>query len=319
MMPMNKKTFIAVIVIFPLLISLEARVLGVAAQSSGSIFINPDGSVTGTDNIQRNGDVYTLTGNISGGIQVQKSYIVIDGAGYTVNGNGARSIGVDLGNGVGQDPSRTRINNVTVTKLRIINCTEGIGSENSNNNTFIGNYIEACETGFWIIGSSNNTLRYNTVKDCVTGISINYAGKSVIVENNIINNSLLVWLSTEPFVDGNYWSDYQTKYPNAKQIEKSGLPNLVWDIPYNYGGSLGNYTDNHPLIEPVVVPAFPIPSYSASPSQPSSSTPSALPTQTLTPSPSVPEFPTWIILSLVLAATLLMVAFVNKGRKSNRS
>ena len=56
-------------------------------------------------------------------------------------------------------------------------------------------------------------------------------------------------------MDRNYWSDYLTKYPNAKEIGNSG----IWDTPYNYGGSLGDFTDNHPLIEPVsVIPEFPI-------------------------------------------------------------
>jgi hypothetical protein len=58
-----------------------------------------------TTAIQRNGKIYTLTANISGGIQVQKSNIVLDGAGYTVQGNEAGR-GFDLSNSVGEDPSR---------------------------------------------------------------------------------------------------------------------------------------------------------------------------------------------------------------------
>lgn len=268
---------------------------------SATVTINPDGSITGTG-IQRNGDVYTLTDNISGGIQVQKSYVVIDGAGFTIEGNSQYVRGIDLSNGVGQDPTNSMINNITVQKLRIMNCGYAIDNSNTYNNTFIGNYISNCDTGFWITGSSNNTLMYNTVKDCVTGISINYAGLNIITQNNIINNSLLVWLSTEPTVDQNYWSDYITKYPNAKEIEKSGLPNLVWDTPYNYGGSLGNFTDKHPLIDPVVVPTFPIPSYSPSPS----------PTSNPTPTPTIPEYPTHILLTLIILTTIAMICIIVK-------
>ena len=221
----------------------------VEAQFLRSVYINPDGSVTGTSNIQRDGNVYTLTGNISGGIQVQKSYIVIDGAGYTIEGKG-EGIGIDLSSNMTQGSS-TQINNVTVKNLRIVNCF-GIGNENTHNNTFVGNYIANCDTGFWIIGSSNNTLIYNTVKDCTTGISINYgSSNNVITENNIINNSVIVWLSPEPMVDRNYWSDYTRKYPNAKEIGSSG----IWDTPYDYGGSLGNYTDEHPLTQPIGAPS----------------------------------------------------------------
>jgi len=46
-------------------------------------YIREDGSVEGTNNILRNKDIYTLTGNISAGIGFKKSNIVIDGAGYT--------------------------------------------------------------------------------------------------------------------------------------------------------------------------------------------------------------------------------------------
>jgi len=161
----------------------------VKAQSTETIYIRADGSVEGTDKIQRNGNVYTLTGNISVGIQVQKSYVVIDGAGYAVEGNGEHGRGIDLSNGVGQDPSRGSISNVTVKNLKIVNCYYAIGNENTCNNTFVGNYISDCDTGFWITGSGNNTLIHNTIQNCTTGISINYdSGGNVIVENNIMSS-----------------------------------------------------------------------------------------------------------------------------------
>jgi parallel beta-helix repeat protein len=254
------------------------------AQSVGSIIIDSDGSVIGTSSIHRNGDVYTLIGNLSAGIQVQRSNIIIDGDGYTIQGTSGYEIGVFLSNNVGQDPSRSLISNVTIKNLKIINCYYAIDCSNTNNNTFIGNYIENCDTGFWIIGSSNNTLMYNTVKDCATGISINYSGFNIITENNIINNRLSVWLSTEPYVDMNYWSDYLTKYPNAKEIEKSGLPNLIWDTPYNYGGSVGNSTDNHPLINPITSAASPT----------ATARPTTLPTL---PTPSSTPIPTIVMIA----------------------
>jgi parallel beta-helix repeat protein len=221
----------------------------VESQSAETIYIKANGIVEGTDKIQRNENVYTLTGNISVGIQVQKSYIVIDGAGYAIEGSG-EEVGIDLSNGRGQDPSRTEINNVTVKNLRIINCYYGIGNENTSNNTFIGNYVADCDTAFWIIGSSNNTLRYNTVKDCVTGISINYGSSGNVITENNIYSSVSVWLSPEPTVDRNYWSDYLTRYPNAKEIGDSG----IWDTPYDRE----TFTDNNPLVDPVsVIPEFP--------------------------------------------------------------
>jgi parallel beta-helix repeat protein len=215
-----------------------------AGAQLGNVIIDPDGSVTGSNNIQRDGNVYTLTGNISGGILVQKSYVVIDGAGFTVDGGGGR--GVDLGNGVGQDPTRRMISNVTVTNLKIINCAAAVSSENTHNNTFIGNSISGCDDGFWITGSANNTLIHNTIKDCTTGISINYGSNgNVIVENNILSG-WSVWLSHDPVVDRNYWGDYTIRFPNAKEIGNSG----VWDTPYSRGDKVIDY---HPLTKPIAI------------------------------------------------------------------
>ena len=211
------------------------------AQFLGSVIINPDGSVTGTNKIHRNGNIYILIGDISGGIQIQRSHVVIDGAGYTVEGNGEGD-GIDLSNGRGQDPSRSEINNVTVKNLKILNFYYGVDNANTNNNTFIGNYIENCQSSFWIIGSLNNVITYNTMNSA--SIAINYAGSNNITKNNFINCWVMVWLSTQPFVDGNYWSDYTTRYPGAKEIGNTG----VWDTPYAYWE---NAVDNHPLIKPI--------------------------------------------------------------------
>jgi len=59
------------------------------------IRIRSDATVEGTDKIQRNGDVYTLTGDINGYVGsdeafifVERDNVVIDGAGHTVQGNG---------------------------------------------------------------------------------------------------------------------------------------------------------------------------------------------------------------------------------------
>jgi len=46
-------------------------------------------------------------------------------------------------------------------------------------------------------------------------------------------------------VEGNYWSDYEEKYPNATEIDGSG----IWDTPYVMDE---NNQDNYPI-----VPEFP--------------------------------------------------------------
>src|SRR3990170_8014764 len=113
-----KRTAIALTLVMALIFSFllgGILVQPVKSQFLGSVYISNAGSVVGTNTIQRNGNIYTLTANISGGIQVQKSNIVIDGAGYTVQGNGD-SIGVYI---------RAQ-NNVTVKNMKITNFSYGI-------------------------------------------------------------------------------------------------------------------------------------------------------------------------------------------------
>jgi parallel beta-helix repeat protein len=65
---------------------------GPAKAASPEVYILPDGSVQGTSSIQRNGDVYTLVGDVGGPLIVQKDNVVIDGAGHTLVGGNGRGI-----------------------------------------------------------------------------------------------------------------------------------------------------------------------------------------------------------------------------------
>ena len=93
---------------------------------SGVIRIMSDGTVEGTDKIQRNGDVYTFTGDVNADLPssftnlesfmlVMKDNIVIDGAGHTLESNGI-GIGIFL---------RSR-HNVTVNNFNLKGFAIGI-------------------------------------------------------------------------------------------------------------------------------------------------------------------------------------------------
>jgi hypothetical protein len=227
------------------------------AQSAGNVIINADGSVTGTNDIQQTGSTYTLTGNISGTIQVQKSNIVIDGAGYAVNA------GIDLTNGVGQNPTRPTISNITIKNLYIVN--GWVVSNGGGNYTFYNDYISSnvADACIMLIGSDYNNITHCTLKGTFNGTSaigmVDGAAYNTITENNL-TGGVNVFLSVNETIDRNYWSDYLTKYPNATEIDNSG----VCDTPYVFstaqnGSETVYYQDNHPLMNPVsiVVPEFP--------------------------------------------------------------
>ena len=82
-----KVVFVCVFV-FVCLVSLAA-VPSVKSQSAGAIFINSDGSVSGTTNIQRDGNFYRLTANLyDSPIVVLRNNIIIDGEGFVLQGAG---------------------------------------------------------------------------------------------------------------------------------------------------------------------------------------------------------------------------------------
>jgi parallel beta-helix repeat protein len=123
---MEKKTCAAavlLIVLFPIL-SLSSVNAASPDLASKTIFIMPDGSVQGTDLIQRNGNVYTLTSSLNSSVGseagaqiiIRCSNSVLDGAGKNLNGPGY---------GVAVCIERA-LSNVTVQNLKIRGYSCGI-------------------------------------------------------------------------------------------------------------------------------------------------------------------------------------------------
>jgi hypothetical protein len=261
----------------------------VESQTFETIHIRADGSIEGTDKIQWQGNVYTLTSDIAGTIEVEKSDIVIDGAGYTLQGRGVvvDERGIYL---TGLGWGHPGCGNVSVRNFRISNFQEGIYVVGGRNNSLIGNYLENAQ--IHLIGNANLTgdlIKHNTIKDAGIFVDYNPGGIDVITENNFIDCGIYVGLSVAPIVDRNYWSDYTTKCPDAKELDGSG----IWDTPYvddRYEEAI-SCIDYHPLTQSVAIPAFPDPK-----------TPTAEPS----PTSSIPEFSTSQILPLLIAIIVIV-------------
>jgi hypothetical protein len=269
----------------------------VESQFQSNVSINADGSIDpGTAPIQHNGDVYTLTDNISGSMSIHKSNVVIDGAGYALNGHGGT--GIDLTGNLTEYPSMYEIRNVTVENLGIINFNFSINARGSSQNTFYNDYIGNTTNDvnggvflYWNAGGNNIT--HCTIIGTPYAIGIELSSGNTITENNLLGG-ILLQLGGNETVDRNYWSDYLTRYPNASEIDSSGVGNTPY-VFNEFREMTGILQDNHPLMNPVPVPNFP----------------TLLPngTTTLRSSPSVPEFALLVILLLPFSIFLVAVKF----------
>jgi len=289
-----------------------------------AVYIRPNGSIdpptapiSTVDNV-----TYTLTGNISTSIVVERDSIVVDGAGYSVQGGGGAGI-----------PLYGR-NNVTIKNMEIIAGGISIVLSNSSNNSVYGNNItnsmigisifplsnnnSICgnnitnngQSGIWLDRSHNNIISGNNITNNRNGIALGnssgntifgnnisanyYAGILVAADNNsisgnnIMNNgeygiyffrsfsnriyhnnfihnlqqvyhksrwdpsmppSVNIWNSGG---EGNFWSDFEERYPDAEELDGSG----IWDTPYVIDE---NNQDDYPLVNPWETTAPPEP------------------------------------------------------------
>lgn len=167
--------------------------------------------------------------------------------------------------------------NTTITNNIIKNNREGIWLQYAGNNNIRDNSIkDNDEEGIYISYSWENTIYRNTVEKNEYGIYFYFYGErnnihqntiesnrkygiyiyeneyndhNNIYLNNFINNTENAydggnntWYNDTHYYDyrGNFWSDYEEKYPNALNLT------VVWDTPYNISGR-GNQ-DKYPLI-----------------------------------------------------------------------
>jgi len=152
----------------------------VNSQTVGIIYILSDGSIATSTNvtvpIQRDGNIYTFTDNIdSYYFVVQCDNIVVDGAGYSLAGQG--EIGVDLS-------SRS---NVTIKNLQIGSNLYGIYLYYASQNTISGNTLVHNSYGVYLMEGSQNTIIGNNITNNGIGINIMSSSKNILRDNKMNN------------------------------------------------------------------------------------------------------------------------------------
>ncbi len=146
-------------------------------KAGSTIYIRADGSVDGTDRIQRDGDTYTLISDISGSIVVERDNVVLNGADCRLHGDGNEN-GITLSN----------INNITVRNFELSNFNIGIVVMGSDNNKILLNIITDNFRGLDLTASEDNTISENYIAYNTDGVALENVNNS-IVENTITENS----------------------------------------------------------------------------------------------------------------------------------
>ncbi len=119
----------------------------------------------------------------------------------------------------------------------------------SSNNSVTGNNIAGNGyDGIYLYSCSNNTVAGNNLANNRGGIRFLWASNNHIYHNNFMNNTYPVHTSSsvntwDNGFEGNYWSDYEERYPDVQELDGSG----IWDTPYVIDE---NNQDNYPLMNP---------------------------------------------------------------------
>jgi parallel beta-helix repeat protein len=142
--------------------------------------------------------------------------------------------------------------NVIVKSLHLKNNLQGVLLAYTTNSHIINNSVMNNFFGIELYSASNNTISGNNITNNLYGVRTSYSSNNKIFHNNFTNNyqqvgsydSTNVWDDGYPS-GGNYWSDYEDKYPDASEINGSG----IWDTPYVIDA---NNQDRYPLMDPYV-------------------------------------------------------------------
>jgi hypothetical protein len=241
-----------------------------------TIGIKSDGSVEPeTDFIDKTGNTYTLTANLSHNyaVGIQCSNIIFDGAGHIINGTVPSSEHLAGWFSDGNGLRLEGVTNVTVRNIEItgfsdfdvslknshachflkMKANDGVALENSSSNLItecnLAAFTEAVQPGVYLSSSNSNKFYRNEIED----ILLTNSNDNKFLENNFAIDNFLVIRGKNVWDNrsvGSYWNDYLTKYPNASEIGNTG----IGDTPYVIDT---DNVDNFPLMAPFeVLPAL---------------------------------------------------------------
>ncbi len=224
----------------------------------------------------------------------------------------------------------------------------GVYAKTSNNIVLAKNRVLRSQAGVFLNQSSRFTIQQNEFKNNTwVAINLEFCNDNEVVENYMVENgeySLILKASTNNIIylnnfvnngwrsfngafeiyspwpcepnswdngtAGNYWSNYQTRYPNASETGTSGIGDTAYFINVNN-------IDRYPLTRSVSIvlppePSIPVshplpaPNFSPFPSQSPSSNPTTPSTSTFPSAPQLVGFSTELIIVTVVATAIIV-------------
>ena len=176
-----KKTMTALLLCMFVVSLCAVNVQSARSQTLGAVYILSDGTVYSTANvtvpIQQDGAVYTFTDDLAvSTFGVQRSSIIIDGAGFTLLGSG--EAGIDL----------SYANNVTIENVYLAGTfLDGIYLSESTSHTITGCTIESNGNGICLYGTAYNNITGNIIRGNDVGIYLLESSNNLFRDNQLDN------------------------------------------------------------------------------------------------------------------------------------
>ena len=232
--------------VFPLAFNVQP-----VKAAGGTIIIQADGTVwppgAHITNVNGANVYYLFWDNITDSIVVERDNIVLNGAGFVLEGTGTGS-GVTL----------TGRSNVTVKTIKIRNFQTGINLTSSSGNKLYANKITNTTHGILLYSSSGNSISANTITNSTDdGIDLSGSSSNTISANTITNSTDdgidIHDLSNSNSISSNTiyhngFGIYLSSFSSGNSIFGNTIANNLYGI-YISGTSGGNFVFRNNFID----------------------------------------------------------------------
>ncbi|MCW4017644.1 MAG: hypothetical protein NWF00_03010 [Candidatus Bathyarchaeota archaeon] len=247
-----KKTALTLFLVLCLFISSLPIIPTAQSAIEQTIYVRHDGTIEPpTAPLQQNGETYTLTSNINSSIVLERNSIILDGAGFTVKGDGTGvAVNMTCINAVAQNLKITNwecgvlgvFNNNTIRDCYITQCGSGIKIY-AQYYAVVSNQLIDNDEGVRVGEGGLNFFAGNTISENQVGLIL-YDSGNLIVQNTILDSSTTaIHLMTQGWNQLVYGNNFEDN--NRCLIDDTtNRPDQTHIYPWD-DGSRGNYWSDY--------------------------------------------------------------------------